>query len=185
MRLCLLLLLLFLSPAQSWSVKNDASKTDIVNIAERYLNVREVGKNRGKMVEKFQRSVHLPAGSPWCAAFIKYILDEAKNIFIKIRSGLAQAYVTKYSVKAKDVAKGYVRIGRNWLAIWRHGDTRRGHIGIVKNWLRNKGIVIEGNTKVGNAEGVFEKARKIISWREFRIVWFTPTVEIQVNNLRN
>ena len=182
MRLCLLLLLLFLLPAPSWSVENNASeKNDIVNIAERYLGVREVGNNRGKMVEKFQRSVNLKPGSPWCAAFVRYVLDIAKNTYIKIRSGLAQAYRTKHSIKAKDVAKGYKTIGRGWLAIWKHGDTHRGHIGIVKNWLRNVGIIIEGNTRKGSKEGVFEKKRKIISWNEFRICWFTPTSKLRIN----
>ena len=46
--------------------------TEIVKVARAEVDkkVRESGSNRGTDVEKYQKSVALSPGSPWCAAFV-------------------------------------------------------------------------------------------------------------------
>jgi len=151
---------------------------DVVSTAEKYVGVRESGHNRGYWVEKFQAFVGIPKGSPWCAAFVSWVLEEARVKYPSIRSGLAMAFVTKRSIKAKHVAKGYKQAGRNFLVIWKRGDTWKGHIGIVVNWHKINGETIEGNTGDGNlrdGDGVYRKKRSIIDSQSFRIEYFTPT----------
>lgn len=150
---------------------------NVVRTAEKYLFVRESGRNAGFWVEKFQSFVGIPRGSPWCAAFVSWVLYEAKVKYPMIRSGLALDFVTKRSIKAKHVAKGYKNVGRNWLVIWKKGDTWKGHIGIVEKWQKSSGVTIEGNTggsNIRDGDGVYRKTRSIFDLKNFRIEYFTP-----------
>ncbi len=46
----------------------------LVAAANAFVGVSEQGgDNRGQMVEHFLRSVHLPPGQPWCAAFVHHV----------------------------------------------------------------------------------------------------------------
>lgn len=49
-------------------------------VEARYLNevgVKEAtGKNDGKRVEMYLKSVKLPKGNPWCAAFVHWVLEQ-------------------------------------------------------------------------------------------------------------
>ena len=42
--------------------------------------VRETGKNAGEDVEKYQRSVGLSKGNPWCAAFVSWCVMTSKGL---------------------------------------------------------------------------------------------------------
>lgn len=141
--------------------------------ATRWLWVRESGRNAGREVEMFQRSVGLGAGAPWCAAFVSYVLDAAKAREPRVRSGLAQKFIVKGSVPAKQVAKGYRRVEPGWLVVWKRGDTYGGHVGIVERWSGDNGETVEGNVREGKEEGVFRKRRAITDLHEFRITHFT------------
>ena len=41
------------------------------------VGVTEEGENRGKWVETYLRTVGLPPGSPWCAAFVRFRFEQA------------------------------------------------------------------------------------------------------------
>lgn len=166
--LCWLWLCFFSLSQYSWA--------DLAATAQRYVGVREVGRNRGYWVEKFLASVGLPPGNPWCAAFVYFCMRHSGTAYPKVRSGLAMAYAVR-PVPAKHVWKGYRKVGRNWLVIWKRGDTWRGHIGIVLSWGRKSGTTIEGNTGSSDYEGdgVYEKRREIQPMSFFRIVFFQVT----------
>lgn len=167
MRYLWLLLLCLFWQQQCWSDNR------VVEEATRWLWVRESGRNAGREVEMFQRSVGLGAGAPWCAAFVSYVLDAAKVAQPRVRSGLAQKFIVKGSVPAKQVAKGYRRVEPGWLVVWKRGDSYGGHVGIVERWNRNDGETIEGNVREGKEEGVFRKRRAITDGQWFRITHFT------------
>lgn len=155
-----------------------ADNVGLVKTAAKYVGIKESGQNSGYWVERFQASVQAPKGSPWCAAFVSFVLDEIGNTVVKIRSALSQRYITRNSVKAKHVAKGYKKIGPGWLAIWKLAGTYKGHIGIVVKWGENSGSTIEGNTGPDggrDGDGVYLKSRKIIDYSQFKITNFTPT----------
>lgn len=145
----------------------------MIKTALQYVGIIEQGKNRGKEIEEWQRNVNIPIGSPYCAAFVSYILDDCKVSLPTIRSGVATKFITKNSIKATDVYKGRIKINGDYLVIWKHGDTWRGHIGIKLKWNGRNGYVIEANTKYRGNEGVFIMYRQIKPYSYFRIVNFT------------
>jgi len=148
--------------------------------AKQYLLVREkTGNNDGKYIEQWQAFVGIPVGSPYCAAFVSYILNKAKVIYPKIKSAVATRFITEESINADDVYDGRVEIDDNYLAIWRNGKTWKGHIGFVYSWHKQEGYVIEANTSSGytgsqrDGQGVFIRFRKLSPSKYFRIVSFT------------
>lgn len=148
------------------------SSADAVATAERYLFVREERWNDSREIRMFLRSVGVYHPAPWCAGFVRYVLDEA-GITFPIRSAWARSYKTKKSIPAKWVAKGYHRVERNWLAVWKRGEYG-GHIGFVIAWDKNSGQTIEGNVSGRGGQGVHRKKREIYSSQDFHVKWFTP-----------
>lgn len=153
---------------------------DLVAKAQEYTFVRESGDNDGTEVRLFLRSVGLGKGHSWCAAFISYCLDGIRSAF-PVRSAVARAFITKKSIKARDVLIGKYMPKRNDLVIWRRGETPFGHIAaliIVKRF--NLFETIEGNTSSGNrgsqhnGNGVYVRIRSIMPGNYFRITHFTP-----------
>lgn len=134
-----------------------------------YIGVRESGNNSGKQVSIFQKVTKTEAGANWCASFVSYCLDKANVTWFKIRSALSQAFITKKSIKATRVLLGIETIPPGALAIWKHGNTWRGHIGIVYIWFKGAGKIVEGNT----ANAVKMMNRRITPNEFFRIVYFT------------
>ena len=174
MRYFFVLLLLFLLLLPFSSVSAEKSNK-VVEIARSYSNVRETKENRGPEVDSFNKP-YKNIGGPWCGTFVATVLNKAKAILPKIRSALAQNYITKQSVKAKHVAKGYITAEAGWLAVWKRGNTRYGHVGILTERTRCPTFrSIEGNVKVKRKQGVFELTRKITDLYSFRVAYFTPT----------
>jgi len=158
-----------------------ASGQGLLHTAKQHVGVQEVGDNGGKMVEKYLESVGLGEGYPWCAAFVRYVMDAADVARPPVRSAGATDYITGRSVDAKRVLRGTADVPEGALSIHRRGQTWKGHIGIVRYWQRQCGGTIEGNTSPGNAgpqrdgQGVWKRTRCIHAGSYFRIVAFTPT----------
>jgi hypothetical protein len=49
----------------------------VLEIAARQVGVREAGRNRGIVVEAYQRAAGAQPGDPWCAAFVVWCFREA------------------------------------------------------------------------------------------------------------
>lgn len=166
-------------------------------VALAYEGVTEAtGRNDGPQVEAFLRSVGLPAGNPYCAAFVSYVLDETEaelnmsgtpgghvdpppQIWPQIRSGLAYDFITDRSIEARKVLRG-AAVPDGAIVIWRRGDTIYGHAGFVMAWHGARGSTIEANTSPGSAgpqadgDGVWRRERMINPANYFRITHFTP-----------
>lgn len=155
----------------------------LVQTARKYLYVRESGYNSGKEVEMFLRTVGLPKGNSWCAAFVRFCLDEVKARAPSTRSAMAQSYKTSESIRASWVAKGYRLIAPGWLGIMSKyngaRNTGHGHIVIVTVVRSNSFDAIAGNTSIrgslDDGDGVAEKSMKIIGKAKLRFTYFTPT----------
>lgn len=142
------------------------------------------GCNCGQTVEMFQRPYKCPR-SPWCAAYVSYVLDKTGAIFPKYRGCLARGFITKSSIPAAKVLRGEVKIDSNYLAVWQHGNTVQGHVAFtVRQIVKNKIRTNEGNTTNPKNEGgsqregyiVAERTRSIIPSNYFRITYFTEIV---------
>jgi CHAP domain len=138
----------------------------------------EGGDNRGRWVEAYQASVGIPAGSPWCAAFVRFRFEQAADkLDLELPaafpdSGWVPAYVSwakrsGFWVPAKDADQ----IQKGDLAcFWFPAKGRCAHIGIVVAPPNEDGIfqTVEGNTGPDrgteverDGDGVYLKRRRI------------------------
>ena len=144
-----------------------------------YVGTVEIGHNRGPEVERFQKSVGLPPGSPYCAAFVSYCLEKAGVTWPAVRTGLAQHFIRKESIRASHVLRG-VAVPMGSIVIWRKGNGWQGHAGFVVSWVFGCGETVEANTSPGTGgsqregDGVWRRRRCIEPGNYFRIVSFTP-----------
>src|SRR5213075_1611331 len=108
---------------------------EVLNLAERELGVREVGSNRGPRVEEYLRSVGLPPGNPWCAAFVWFVVERATDL-LQLTNPLPRTGYCPYVLSWADNA-GFVREepepGDLFLLVGKTaaGTLRAHHVGFV------------------------------------------------------
>lgn len=186
MRYSWLLLLLFLV-----FLFSDLNAQPTLDTAKTYVGVKELtGHNDGPEVEKFLRSVKLPKGTAWCAAFVSYCLYQSKAIAPKkyARTGLARDFATKVDgtkvVSSEEVLRGTITIPKGSILVYEKQNTIFGHTGFVlEDWKGKTGKTIEGNTSSGvsgsqsDGNGVYIRTRSINPANYFRLRYFTYVVE--------
>jgi hypothetical protein len=176
-----------------------AEKLIEVAKAEDAKRVREVGgMNRGPDVEKYQKTVGLSPGSPWCAAFVAYCVKEAKGLTVaplwcsgsaitQWHRGTRRMLPEGFTTPEKVDFQTKVRPGMVWVRAKdgagavsaRKGTWVQGHTGIVTS-VDDEGFhTVEGNTNgAGSREGdgVYSKLHKwSYSTDIVRTVgWFDP-----------
>jgi len=171
-------MLLFIAFALPPAKAQDSIWPAHLDTAVSYVGTREQGHNSGQIVAKFLHSVNLPVGNPWCAAYGSYDLTAAHTLRPRIRSALATNFITKYSIPAKEVLRGIIKIKPGTIGIMRHGSSIHGHFYFVVRWHKATGITVEGNTRPpgmpNGPQGVWIKHRNIVPGNYFRTVDFTP-----------
>lgn len=165
--------------------------------AEANKGVREVGKNAGPDVEKYQKCVGLSKGSPWCAAFVSWCVMTSKGLD-KAPKWCSGSAVSLYQVAGNSKTcvkvtpadadfKSKVKPGMVWsraqdaaaAAAARKGAWCQGHTGIVVKVDDIGFHTIEGNTNAAGSregDGVYRKTHK---WADAEIIgktvgWFDP-----------
>lgn len=161
-------------------LQSEEPKGQVLAIAEKYIGINQ--RQHKPQVLDFLESVGFSDGKlhSWCAAFIHYVLIEA-GVKPPVRSGVARQYITKKSVKAKHVLKGYEKLDESklYLVIWQRGTTWKGHIAFAESWNGRQGKTIEGNTSCNDkgsqhsGGSVCRKSRSIVENAYFRITHFT------------
>lgn len=158
---------------------NVIKKNHPIEVARQFLGQKEAtGNNDGVAVEFCLNTVGLGKGYSYCAAFVSTGIKYSNSTY-KPLSAVAQKFIIKSSVKARDVINGKVIIDSNYVAIWKRGSTPYGHIGFIEKWDKLSGHTIEGNTSSGtkgnqyNGDGFFRRVRKIEPYNYFRITHFT------------
>lgn len=148
-----------------------------VVIAANYVGITETAHNTGPEIDRFLASVGLPAGNPWCAAFVSYTLEQADVESPSVRSGLASHFIKENSIDARKFNRGVYKPEPGDLLVWRRGNTIFGHLGIVESHEGKTLFTIEGNTSPGatgaNGSGVFRRDRSVQPAAHFRITHFT------------
>lgn len=179
----LLALALLLAPAVATGQTCPTERPAVIDTAMQEVGVTETppGSNKGTRIETYMASVGLSDGYSWCAGFARWAMGQAGAERPKVRSAAATDYITHRSVDATQVLRGAKEVPAGALAIWRRGDTWRGHIGLVRRWQQKCGRTVEGNTSPGEAgpqrdgDGVWPRERCIRPGSYFRIVAFSPT----------
>jgi hypothetical protein len=152
---------------------------EALSFAQTQVGVMEKppGSNKGPEVQAYQKSVGIPAGTFWCAAFVYFCFDEAAkklgmtNPVFKT-GGCLHHWNNSSAKKVKAAAArddpSLVKPGH--IFIIDHGQGH-GHTGIVKRVEGGRLITIEGNSNPNgssNGIGVFEL--------DIRKVW-TPSLK--------
>lgn len=158
---------------QSQSV--NAEHTHHVKVATAYLGTRESGgANRGVAIDRWNRGVSVPLGSPYCAAFVSAMLDEARCLAITTRSARARAFISERRAQVIAVHANTKAQPGDVVVFRRNGG---GHIGIVERIAEDGRIeCVEANTSSGqrgsqwNGDGVWRRKRNLYEpWSAFRI----------------
>lgn len=150
---------------------------------QRWVGIEEVGTNRGQFVDWLNRGAGNRLGDPYCAATVGKALTLGRALTPRYRGGLAIRYREPESFSARDVLAGRVLLEPGDLAIWQHGETMSGHIGVIERVIDRRTIIdIEGNTSPGptgsqdDGDGIWRRRRTISLFDSFKIRWFTrPT----------
>lgn len=152
-----------------------------IRIAATYLNTIEKPNNRGRLIDTWNRAVHAPLGSPYCASFVSWCLSQSGAMLPAVRSASSRAFVTKQSIPilsaTQQQLQGYPVI------VWvRRGG---GHVGFIRRSQRNGMLTtIEANTSSGNkgsqwnGGGVWQRNRRLKQiaspYNVFRATHITP-----------
>lgn len=164
-------LLLLLAPCSAGNLH--------VDTALKYVGHREThGNNRSPVIDRWNRAVGAPLGSPYCASGVSDWLRAGRVRHPRLRSASSRAFarVTDCQVfTASQVLRGEVQVLKGDIIVWiRAGG---GHIGVAaEDWTGAKGRVVEANTappygqgSQWNGDGIWIKARRITPYTAFRI----------------
>lgn len=146
---------------------------DIVRIAARYVGQAEVAGNKGWIDKDFEARMKAVGWAPthsWCCYFCELVAKEAAGkgtddwkAFDKLFQPSCTATYSNFAGSERYKVGKVPRSGS--LMVWRHGQSWKGHIGIVEA-VEGKIIhTIEGNTnKAGSREGthVLRKRRNYV-----------------------
>jgi len=164
-----------------FSFQTYAKQVRHVEIAKLFVGHTEVKSNRSALIDTVNKHVKNPLGSPYCAAFVYWILDKASVKYDTKKSGLARSLVSKkYTFSSNSVLLGINEIKKGDILIWKKGETIFGHTGFAeRDWNGKKGYTIEANTSKGikgsqsNGDGIYKRYREIKPYDYFRINWIT------------
>lgn len=134
------------------------------------------GNNRGPMIQLIQETVGRAQGEAWCMSLVQTCLAYAE-LRCGIQSSLkaTEGCMDLWSSTFKDQKVRYSPLP-GAIVIWQHGDSWRGHTGVVKEYLGDDMIVIEGNTSGGilnrDGDGVFINTRDTRGTGSMKVVGF-------------
>lgn len=149
-----------------------------INKARMYLamKIREHGKNRGKMVEHFQKTVDGKAEQePWCAAFVCTILYEVSQDLeidhLQFSEHCQTMWRKNKLYQRKDPQPGFI-------SVWAVSGSSKGHVGICETGFDKDGFyyTVEGNTSGGGdsreGDGVYRVKRHRSAWKGYSLLGF-------------
>lgn len=179
--------------------KTPAERLIEVALEEAAKGVREVGgMNRGPDVERYQKTVGLSPGSPWCAAFVAACVTRAKGQNTPPGWCSGSAITQWHKATRKMFAEGFttpekidfeskVRAGMIWVrakdgagaVAARKGTWVQGHTGIVIAVDAEGFHTVEGNTNSAGSregDGVYKKIHRWSYATDIvrTVGWFDP-----------
>jgi hypothetical protein len=152
----------------------------LVAAANAFVGVgEEGGDNRGQMVEHFLRSVHLPPGQPWCAAFVYHVGHSAHYDHLARRSSwplpaTGSCDALARAARAQGVLREEPYVGDVFL-LWSRTRARFIHTGIVvgvegEERVHERDVhvcvTVEGNTNDDGSSRGHTTLRKVRRFRE-------------------
>jgi hypothetical protein len=152
----------------------------LVAAANAFVGVGEQGgDNRGQMVEHFLRSVSLPPGLPWCAAFVYHVGHAALYDPLSRRSSwplpaTGSCETLARAARANGVLRNEPYVGDVFL-LYSRARARFVHTGIIVGVLLEERVhqfdvhsclTVEGNTNSDGSRNGHTTLRKLRTFRE-------------------
>lgn len=141
-----------------------------------YCNLgRSKAKDATYIIKTFLKPLGINSWANYCAAIGSKALEFAGITYPKA-TAVAQQFIVKESINAKDVLEKKVTIPAGSIVVWKWIGSWRGHTGFnTRDWTGATGYTIEGNTTdaKGNSGVVALKKRTISLHTSFRITHFT------------
>lgn len=147
-----------------------------VAAGEEAKKVREVpmNSNRGPEVEKYLARTGVPAGLPWCCAFVYYCFDEASKTLGRagnpmVRTAGCLDHWKKAAARgatripAAEATDDPARLAPGMIFIMDHGKGA-GHTGLIESVSAGILATLEGNTDASRTReggGVYRLTRKV------------------------
>ncbi len=149
-------------------------------VASLYVGHVETDHNSSPLIDYWNKRMHVPLGSNYCASFVSFVLDSAQVNYPTTRSAVAQHFITSKSIPSSRVAAGK-EIPTGYIAVWKRGNSWMGHVEFVRQpWQGPKGYTIGANTTPGQGgdqaqgNGVYMRTRHIDPTAFLRLSHFTP-----------
>lgn len=139
---------------------------ECLKIARSYVGMKEQGRNRGPLIDKFNRTAGVELGSPWCATSASYIIGQACYATGILRPLPGFASCARILQQARElglvVAPSNCRPGDLFVYVNSDGT---GHMGwIASHPTEGKVTTLEGNTNPGgerDGDGFYERRRTV------------------------
>lgn len=136
----------------------------LIEIAKRYLFVKEAGVNGGRWINLFNSTAGCAPGSPYCASFINHCLTENfERHGFKSSLNFSPHVMTLY----RQNTPAYAPVPRPGLLMsWNHVGTAMGHVGLIVEVTASGVVCCEANTSPGleverEGEGIYLKTRRL------------------------
>jgi uncharacterized protein (TIGR02594 family) len=171
-------------------IKVDLQK-ELILEASKWIGIHEIGDNKGKEVEMFQKAVDGKAsGEPWCAAFVQYCVKQVcskyKNV-PAIPSSESCMFIWNNTSSSQRISSPEP----GCIIIWNHEGTAKGHVGIVSSVFKPHGAesakmeTIEGNTGPESSvnregDGVYKKTRYTKTFSKMKIMGYLKPFKVQI-----
>jgi hypothetical protein len=163
-------------PASAEAATHLLAQVLAVAAGEEKKKVREapMNSNRGPDVEKYLARVGVPAGLPWCCAFVYYCFDEASKTLGRtgnpmVRTAGCLDHWNKAMAKgarripARAATADPTRLAPGMIFVMDHGRGA-GHTGLIESISAGILATIEGNTDASRTReggGVYRLSRKV------------------------
>jgi hypothetical protein len=161
-------------PPLAHALANLSPTEALIETVKACVGVTEVGgDNRGTMVELFQDVVGDVQREPWCLAFLQACIAYVEELH-GVRSPLI---ATEHCLTLWLASKAAYPAQPGDIILWRMGNTKNGHAGLITGVNSLLYDTVEGNTGAGsaierNGDGVFAKRRARGGSSSFRELGF-------------
>lgn len=134
----------------------------VLRFAKSQLYVREIGPNRGQVVEEYQHTTGNSKGDPWCASFVSWCGKSALEAdWPLVLSASCQALYE--DAKKKGLVADHPRKG-DVFVLWFPSLGRYAHTGLVEAAVGKSIVTIEGNSNPSGGRegyGCFRRKRAV------------------------
>lgn len=127
------------------------------------VGIKEVGDNKGPLIEAFQKVTAAPNGSPWCLSFIQALIAfTEKELGLKSPLPNIAGVFDLWNTAPRECRLALPEPGS--IALWKRVGSPAGHCGLVLGAHNISFATVEGNTSNSihidrEGDGVFFKIR--------------------------